>query len=252
MKSPFFLAGALALALVPGAILISGCGGGGNNNSISTPDLRFSRQGNVEFPDSPEISGVLTITFADTAPNENARATGTLQLYSTPEDVAAPQPFPDPPPGAGTVEFFSVLPGDATYILEGNVVPGNGANADIALDLRGSYEGSPPFTLRGNFIDKARVTLEAKFNRGNSVLRGRIINVNNATVPGGPNPTPTATATASGTTTGATTTGATTNGGLTNGATTTGAATAGATTSGATTAGSTTGATTVGLPPSLP
>ena len=278
MKPQIFLAGALALALVPGAILISGCGGGGGS-TVTTPNLRFSRQSNVEFPDSPQISGVLTINFVDTAPNVNARAAGTLQLFTTPAGATTPTPFPDPPPGAGTVDFLSVLPGNATYILVGNVVPSNGADADIALDLRGSYEDSPPFTLRGNFVDDAKITLEAKFNRGNSVLRGRIRNVNNAILPSGtPTAQPTTTATAGGattagtTTTGATTTGATTNGATTNGATTTGATTmgatttgattnsatttgattTGATTNGATTGSSTTGATTVGLPPSLP
>ncbi len=243
MKPQFFLVSALALALVSGALLLSGCGGGGGS-SASVSDLRFTRQSNVEFPDSPEISGVLTVNFADTAPTANARATGTLQLYANPDTTATPLPFSDPPPGAGTVDFLSVLPGNATYILVGNVVPGNRVDSDFALDLRGSYQGTPRFTLRGNFEDQSTVLLEARFERGNSVLRGRILNVNKAIVPGPP------TTTAGATTTGATTAGATTAGATTTGATTAGAttvgATTGATTAGATTAGATTGSTTAG------
>ena len=244
MKPQFFLVSALALALVSGALLLSGCGGGGGS-SASVSDLRFTRQSNVEFPDSPEISGVLTVNFADTAPTANARATGTLQLYANPDTTATPLPFSDPPPGAGTVDFLSVLPGNATYILVGNVVPGNRVDSDFALDLRGSYQGTPRFTLRGNFEDQSTVLLEARFERGNSVLRGRILNVNKAIVPGPP------TTTAGATTTGATTAGATTVG-ATTGATTAGATTAGATT-GSTTAGATTGSTTAGgTPPMVP
>ena len=242
MKTKFFLAGALLLAVAPATLVLSGCGGG----SSSVPELRFARQSNVEFPDSPEVRGVLTVNFVDAAPNANARASGTLQLFTTPVDPAAtptatPRPFPDPPPGAGTTKFLSVVPADATYLLIGNVVPGDGVNSDLALDLRGSYEGSPGFTLRGNFVNDAQITLEAQFNRGTSTLRGRIINVNKAILPTRPGTT------AGATTTGATTTGATTTGATTTGATTTGATTTGATTTGATTAGLTmAGGTTAG------
>ena len=257
MKSQLFLAGALALAVVPAATLLAGCGGGGGS-SASVPDLRFARQSNVEFPDAPEISGVLTVNFVDTAPNVNARAAGTLQLYATPSvDASAtplptPRPFPDPPPGAGTQKFLSVVPANATYVLVGNVVPADGINSDIALDLRGSYADSPRFTLRGDFVDGATVLLEAKFNRGNSTLRGRIINVSKAILPTRPGTTTTGATTTGATTTGATTTGATTTGATTAGNATTGATTTGATTGTTTSGNATTGGTTVGLPPSLP
>ena len=228
------------LAIVPGALLFSGCGGGGSS-SAALPNLRFTRQSNVEFPDAPGISGVLTVNFEDKAPGASARAAGTLQIYNTPGDstnpAPTPRPFPDAPPGANTDNFFSVLPSNATYILVGNVVPTDGVRSDIALDLRGSYEGTPRFTLRGDFVRDSTVTLEAKFERGDSTLRGRIVNVNNATIPG---------ATTGSTTTGATTTGATTTGATTTGATTMGATTTGATT-GATTTSGTTGSTTAGL-----
>ena len=244
MKSQFFLAGALALAVVPTTLVLSGCGGGGGSTNAA-PNFRFSRQSNVEFPDTPGVSGVLTVNFVDSAPNANAQASGTLQLYQTPVNTTAtPQPFPDPP--AGAENFLSVVPSNATYILVGNVVPANNNLSDITLDLRGSYQGSPRFTLRGDFVNGATISLAAKFERGDSVLRGRIFNVNNATIPSRPGTTTGATTTGA-TTTGATTTGTTTTGATTTGATTTGATTTGTTTTGATTTGATTtGATTTG------
>ena len=241
MKPTFFLAGALALALVPGAISLSGCGGGSSGGgSTSIPELRFTRQSNLEFPDSPEVTGILTVNFVDANPTVNARAAGTLQLFRTPQGSPTPIPFPAPAPGSPEAEFFAVVPANATYILVGNVVPGSDSSADIAVDLRGSYQGSPRFTLRGNFVDGAVIALEAPFERGNSVLQGRVTNVNNVTVPGSPTPTPTTVNTTAGTTTTGTTAGTTA------GTTTAGTTTAGSTTAGTTTVGTTAGSTTAG------
>ena len=251
MKSHLFLAGALALCLAPGAFLLAGCGGGSGSTTAALPELRFARESNLEFPDSPEIYGVLTVNFADVRPSTNARAAGTLQIFRRPDSIAIPPPFPEPPPGAGTNDYLSVLPADATYILVGNVVPTDGANADIVLDLQGSYQGKPRFTVRGDFVSEAQISLVAQFERGTSTVRGRVTNVNNPKRPTTANPTPTNTprvnGNTTGTTTGATTVGTTTTGTTTAGATTAGATTVGATTAGATTAGATTaGATTAG------
>ncbi len=262
MKTQFFLVSVLSLAIVPGALLLTGCGGG---SSASAPDLRFGRVKDIQFIDYPEYRGILNINFQDKA-SLPARATGTLQVVDSPN----PTPSTESP-----VSFTVGLP-PGTYILNGSILDGTGG-FDYDLDLTGSYQGGPRFRLTGNFDDQGLISISAPFNSGDSVLRGRVVPFTggNATA-GGTTAGATTGATTAGATTGAITTGSTTAGsttgattgaitaGSTTGSTTTGAttgsttagsttgsATTGATT-GSTTAGSTTGGTTVGTPPTVP
>lgn len=205
-----------------------GCGGGGSNSGPSN-DLRFGRQKDVQFLDFPEYRGILTIKFADQS-SFPTRAAGTLQIVNVPNA----KPSTDPRVG------FSVGLPPGTYILVGNVLDGtNGFDYD--LDLNGSYQGGPKFRLTGNFDDQGLISINAPFQSGNSVLRGRVVPFAGNTT-GGTTAGTTAGGTTAGTTAGATAGGTTS--GTTAGATT-GGTTAG-TTGGTTTAGGTTGDTTSG------
>ena len=187
----------MALALVPGAMLLPGCGGGGGGSSA--PTLAFGRQRAVEFLNFQDISGILSVNFADSA-GDTARAAGTLRVFNNstpnrPASVAA---------GNGDL-VVGLAPG--SYVLSGNVIrisPGA-----YRLEMRGSYPDGPAFTLTGGFQEGDQIAIDAKFNTGNSSLVGRLsrldatptpvaTNIGNTPVPG---TTPLGTATPVGTTT---------------------------------------------------
>ena len=191
MKTSFYLAGALALVLAPASWLLPGCGGGGSGGGSSVSDTTFGRQSNVEFPDDQQITGVLSVSFSDSAAS-TVKATGTLQLYQTPAN--APTPLPLAPGQVPTGDYQTVVPANATYVLVGTVRRNANSASDLTLDLRGSFEDEPPFTLRGDFVNGAILTLEADFKSGKSVLVGRVTNVNRVNLPA-PTATPVATST---------------------------------------------------------
>ena len=164
MKTSLILAGALALALVPGALLLPGCGGGGGGSSRSV--LTYGQQFGVEFLNFPELSAVLSVNYQDTA-SSAARATGTLRVFAN-----TANPLPTPIPGAGAVVGFA--PG--TYILTGNVTGTN--QTGNGLDLRGAYSTGQRFTLTSNsFAEGGTISIKANFNAGPSELIGRLTNV---------------------------------------------------------------------------
>ena len=161
MKTSFLVAGALALALVPGAMLLPGCGGGGGS---SVPKLAFGRQRAVEFLNFQEISGILSVNFEDNA-GDTARASGALRVFN---NSTANRPA-SVPAGNGDL-VVGLAPG--TYVLSGNAIrisPGA-----YRLELRGSYPDGPVFTLTGGFQEGDQIAIDAKFNTGNSSLIGRL------------------------------------------------------------------------------